>query len=120
MADICAENPEFDEWLKDRPEIIQEMGKSHPPHKLYLLKTSNHKVFIISYSENRTVTVVVSGKYNLTDFERRVFGIKPEDLEECDLPKEGEPLGVMLNQEQAREYIQSIKEKNNEPNDNNK
>ena len=26
-------------------------------------------------------------------FERRVFGIKPEDLEECDLPPAGTPVG---------------------------
>jgi hypothetical protein len=37
--------------------------------------------------------VDVTGEYNLVAFERRVFGIKPEDLEECDLPGLHEPLG---------------------------
>jgi hypothetical protein len=29
-------------------------------------------------------------------FDRGVFGIKPEDLEECDLPKPEESLGTFL------------------------
>lgn len=49
-----------------------------------------------SYSEDGTMTVNVTGEFNAVIFDRQVFGIKPEDLEECDLPKENEPSGAML------------------------
>ena len=42
------------------------------------------------------MTVNVTGQYNRVMVERRVFGIKPEQLSECDLPASDEPLGVLL------------------------
>lgn len=41
--------------------------------------------------------------------ERQVFGIKPDDLEECDLPDENEPVGVMLSGEEVSENIDAIR-----------
>ena len=86
----------FEEWLDGRPDIIREVATKCPPGRLYLLKISNHRVFPYSYSEDGTITVVVSGEYNAVLFERKVFGIHPNDLVECDLPKKGEALGVLL------------------------
>lgn len=86
----------FDAWVATRPPVIQELCKRLPPDRLYRLKSSNHRVTLYSYSENGTVTVNVTGQYNALTFERRVFGISPDDLEECELPGPDEPLGVML------------------------
>ena len=90
---------EWDEWLAPRPQIIKDLAKLLPPNKLYLLKTSNHMVTMRSYDEDGTVSVNVSGDFNFVTFERGVFGIKPEDLEECALPAPSERLGVMLTDE---------------------
>lgn len=51
---------------------------------------------IYSYSEDGTMTVDVTGQYNKLTFDRRVFGIQPEDMEECDLPGDQEELGTVL------------------------
>jgi hypothetical protein len=83
----------WDKWVAERPPSVQTLCRLFPPDRLYLLKTSKHRVTIHSYSEDGTMTVYVSGDYNLIVFPRPVFGIKPEDLVECDLPAEGEPLG---------------------------
>ena len=84
------------EWLLTRPQVIQDMAKLIPPGRLYRLHDGGRRVFPYSYNENGTLTVVVSGEYNLVVFERNVFGIKPEDLEECDLPGPEEEVGVVL------------------------
>lgn len=99
----------FEKWLSDRPRIIKELAKKIPPGRLYLLKTSNHRVFPYSYNEDGTLTVVVSGEYNSVCFERNVFGIKPDDLEECDLPDKNEILGAVLTEEnEINEFIDFI------------
>ena len=86
----------WNEWVATRPESVQKLCRQLPPNRLYRLKTSGHRVTLYSYCEDGTLTVEVSGEYNAVMFDRRVFGIKPEDLEECDLPKPGEPLGTIL------------------------
>lgn len=101
---------EFEEWLATRPPIIQELARKIPPDKLYRLKTSGHRVFLYSYSEDGTCTVIVSGQFNLVTFERRVFGIKPEDLEECDPPGPDEPVGTMLTEDNdVKQFIEMVK-----------
>ena len=98
------------EWVASRPPVVQVMCALLPPDRLYLLKTSGHRVTLISYSENRTVTVEVTGQFNAVDFDCKVFGISPEDLEECDLPGEDEPLGTMLRkQEDIEAFIDAIR-----------
>jgi hypothetical protein len=74
---------EYNEWLKGRPEAIRKMGEKFPPWQLYLLTTTNHIVVLYSINEGEeiTFTVAVTRQYNpFISFERRVFGIKPEDL----------------------------------------
>ena len=112
MAKIkkIADEESWAAWVASRPPIIQELCALLPPDRLYLLKTSGHRVTLISYSENRTVTVAVSGDFNAVTFEREVFGIKPEDLEECDLPDDDEPLGTMLtDRDDVEAYIDFIR-----------
>lgn len=88
-------------WVAERPQTIRDLIVKYDfaPWKLYRLKTSNHRVTIHSFDENKsgppTLKIHVTGEFNAVAFERTVFNIKPEDLEECDLPKPGEPLGSM-------------------------
>lgn len=111
MAKICdIDQDGWNEWVSTRPASVQAVCKRLPPNLLYLLKTSNHRVTIYSYSEDGTVTVNVTGEYNFVAFPRQVFGINPDDLEECDLPTEGEPLGEMLSErEDVDAYIDAIR-----------
>lgn len=83
------------EWLAERPQVIKDLVARVPPDRLYRLASTGHRVFLYSYSENGTVTVAVTGQFNLVAFERRVFGIRPEELEECDLPGPDEPVGSL-------------------------
>ena len=91
------------EWLATRPPVIQELAKLVPPGRLYRLKNAKgelgSRVYVHAYNENGTLTVTVSGEYNLVVFDRDVFGIKPEDLEECDLPSAEERLGTLLTED---------------------
>jgi hypothetical protein len=100
MAKIGAlDQAAFDCWVAERPPEVQRLCKLLPPDRLYLLKTSGHRVTLRSYCEDGTVTVNVTGQYNVVTFDRYVFGIKPEDLEECDLPPAYAPVGTLLTEE---------------------
>jgi len=101
---------EWDEWVSSRPEIIQDLCKRFPPYNLYRLKNSGHRVTLYSYSEDGTMTVNVSGEYNAVMFDRQVFGIKPDNLVECDLPKSDEPTGTLLTEEEdVEEFIDRVR-----------
>ncbi len=113
MAEIMTYTPDeqaaFDAWVAERPPGVQEMIRRCPPTRLYRNKCGN-RVFIESYCENGTVTVVVSGTYNKCAFERRVFGVPVADLVECDLPGPDEPLGATFTDpEEINEFIDTIR-----------
>lgn len=120
MAKICEIAKDvWGEWVLSRPPIIQDLCKRFPPDRLYLLKSTGHRVTIFSYSENGTVTAKVLGKYNLVMFERMVFGIKPEDLEECDLPDDSVEVGAVLTEkEDIESYIDFLRKVNENANRN--
>jgi hypothetical protein len=80
----------LENWIATRPPVIQEMVRSHPPGRLYRMKSTGSRVEIDSYAEDGTVTVWVSRNWNLVLFERNVFGVPIDDLEECDLPPPSE------------------------------
>ena len=86
----------WDAWVASRPPVIHELCALLPPDNLYKMKSTGLRVTIVSYEEDRTVTVAVTGDYNLLACSRLVFGINPDDLKECDLPDDDEPLGIML------------------------
>jgi len=86
----------WNEWVSSRPQIIQDLCKRFPPYNLYRLKKSDNKVTLYSYEEDGTMTVNVTGEYNVVMFNRQVFGISPDDLEECDLPSPEEATGTVL------------------------
>lgn len=98
MAILCElQQPEWDEWLAERPAAIRALANQFPPNKLYRLKSSGHRVTIVSYEEHKNGTVGfkvhVSPEFNFVIFERVVFGIPADGLEECDLPSTDEPVG---------------------------
>ena len=103
-------NPEgWAAWVASRPPIVRDLCAALPPDRLYLLKTSGHRGTVVSYSEDGTVTVAVTGEYNALMFDRQVFGIKPEDLEECDLPCDDDPLGTILTErEDVDTFIDAV------------
>ncbi len=86
---------EWQEWLSERPPVVQDLAKRFPPYKLYRLKGGGKRVYPRSYNEDGTLRVTVSARFNLVLFERNVFGVEPEDLTECDLPAAGEMLGAL-------------------------
>lgn len=83
-------------WAAGRPQVIQDLCKRFKPWKLYRIKTTGDRGPLVSLNEAGTITLAVTGAYNLCSMERQVFGIKPDDLEECDLPAPDEVVGVYL------------------------
>lgn len=103
----------FNEWVLTRPLKIQKLCKRIPADRLYFMENSGHRVTIYSYNEDGTLTVEVLGKYNHVVFERRVFGIKPSDLTECDFPPPDEKLGAILTkQEDIDDYCADVRKTN--------
>ena len=89
----------WDEWVASRPPVVQDLCRRFPPDRLYRIKSSGHRCTLVSYSEDGTMKVNVTGQYNFVTFDRQVFGIKPDDLEECDLPGKDEHLGTALTEQ---------------------
>jgi hypothetical protein len=100
MADIIELTPEqqaeLEAWIAERPPVVQEAVRSHPPTKLYRLTDTNQRVTISAYNEDGTVQVIVAGKYNAVVFDRQVFGIPLSALTECELPGPEEQTGTAL------------------------
>lgn len=96
MAKVFELSEEFASWASSRPQVVQDLIASHPPDRLYRIKSSGHRCTICSYNEHGTITVNITGDYNCVLFDREVFGIDPKSLEECDLPAEHELLGTFL------------------------
>jgi hypothetical protein len=93
---------EWESWLAKRPAAIRATVTrlKIDPWTLYRLKTTDQRVFLLALFEPKAdgkvlCRVAVSGDFNLLAFERSVFGIDPEDLEECDLPGPEEPVGAL-------------------------
>ena len=119
MANVMDPTPEqvqdWDEWVSERPKAVRETLQRYDlkPWKLYRLHGSGHRVTLYSVDEPEdgsppTLKVDVSGRFNLLAFDRRVFGIKPEDLEECDLPSEDAPLGSILSGDEVSAAVDGV------------
>jgi len=89
----------FAKWLKRRPKVIREMARQWPPDRLYRMKSTGQRCTLVSYSEDRTVRVSITGAHNATMFDRQVFGVGVDDLEECDFPASDEPIGTLLTEQ---------------------
>lgn len=103
----------WDTWVSERPEKVRNVILKHglTPWKLYRLR-SGHRVTLYSIDEPKegepTVKVDVLGRFNLVAFDRRVFGVKPEDLEECELPSLEEPLGTVLTADETHAAVEGV------------
>jgi len=87
MAKVIEINKkQWNDWVKTRPKVIQKLCERFPPDKLYQILGHGHRATIYSYEEDGTMTVNVTGEYNLVVCDRQVFGVKPSDIKECDLP----------------------------------
>jgi hypothetical protein len=97
----------FMEWRTTRPKVVQDLIDRFPPWTLFMIKDTRHRCTIYSYNEDGTLTVSITGQFNLINFGRRVFGIHPDDLVECDLPHPDELLGITFTEEQTLDLINS-------------
>lgn len=101
---------EFRKWYDSRPPVIRELIDRFPIDRLYRIKSTGHRGTLCSYNEDGTMAVTLDGTFCRVDFARNVFGLLPEDIEECDLPGPDEPTGCLLvGDEEIAEYIQQIK-----------
>lgn len=96
-------------YEEECPEEARKMVLKKPPNLLYKLISTGQRVYITAYCEDNTVKVSITGEFNLISFEREVFGIELEDLEECDLPPAGEPLGVTQTEEETERLIAALR-----------
>lgn len=78
------ERAALDEWLEDRPQVIQEMARKYPPWHCYRHPPSGpHGHYVIySYAENGSVTLIHGSDSFLPAMQ--VFGIPADDLVVCD------------------------------------
>lgn len=110
MAKIAELQPEWFEWVKTRPDCIRDLCERFPPDRLYRLKESGQRVTLYSYCEDGTMTVAVSGEYNLVVFGRCVFGVFPDELEECDLPDPSQLTGAILTEQaEVQAFVDAIR-----------
>lgn len=91
-----AEERAWAKWVASRPPAVREVAERFFPWRLYRIKSSGHVAVLRSFCEDGTLTVTMSAKYNNLLFERYVFGVPPDDLEECDPPDPSEMLGKPL------------------------
>lgn len=112
MANVFEPTPEmirdWNAWVRERSPAVRAVAERIKPWKLYLLeKGSRVVVYSIDEMPSGKVSLMVDilGQFNLCSFERRVFGVDPDDLTECDLPGKDEPLGALLTQEEVDRII---------------
>lgn len=91
---------EWDAWVASKAEwpALVASATARPPDRLYRMKSTGQRVYVVSYFEDGTVRVAVDGRFNFVINERTVFGIRIDDLEECDLPGPDELVGCLVGQ----------------------
>lgn len=99
------------EWVASRPEHVRKVATRFEPWKLYRMKSTGQRVVVYSFADADpvTLTVGVLAEFNLLAMERRVFGIDPDDLEECDLPGSDEIVGAAMTQEEVHDNIDQLR-----------
>lgn len=101
------------EFVASRPDNVKAVAERFFPWILYRLKSSGHRVTLCSFGEHEdgtvTLTVNVTGEFNAVMFERSVFGISPDDLEECELPTEDESTGTLMGPQDVDANIDALR-----------
>ena len=110
---------EWGKWVSDRPDDVRRVAERFNPWTLYRMKSTGQRVSVYSYGEQEdgetTLTVNITGDYNRVAFNRQVFGINPNDLEECDLPDKAELVGEFMSEDEQVDYINSRRRENSLP-----
>lgn len=93
---------------------MRAVAERFDPWTLYRLKSTGQRVTLVSFGEGKgdevTLRVNVSAEYNAVSFERQVFGIAPDDLEACDPPGPGEPVGaVFTEREDIDAFVDAVR-----------
>lgn len=103
----------WNKWIASRPPNVRAVAEKLEPWSLYRMKPDGQRVTLISLSEGEdgtvTLTVAVTGEFNLTMFDRQVFGVDPDSLEPCDLPQPDEPTGAMMTGEEVDDNIDALR-----------
>ena len=100
---------EWLKWVEALPRIAREVAQLFNPWTLYCLKSTGQRVVVYSFADDGTMSVAISAKFNAVLFENLVFGINPNDLEECELPLSDECLGAVLSQEEVAENLEALR-----------
>lgn len=100
---------EWLKWVKERPEPVKSIAERFDPWSLYRFRDSHQRVTLVSINENGTVTVRVTGEFNIVAFDRDVFGVNPDDLEPSDLPGPDEVLGTMMTPTEVDDNIDALR-----------
>lgn len=103
------EEAEYAEWVAGLPEPCRSVAQRFDIWTLYRMNSTGHRIIINGFNENGTLSVVVNGRFNAVIHDRVVFGIDPDDLEECEAPGPDEPVGSMLTQAEARDNIDELR-----------
>lgn len=89
----------YREWVTQRPPAVRACAERLDPWTLYRLKTTGQRVYLVGFDVEQdgkvTCRIGVSGEFNMVTFERTVFGVDPDDLEECDLPGPEDQVGSL-------------------------
>jgi hypothetical protein len=96
-------------WVAKRPAVVRAVAERFEPWSLYRMKSTGQRVTIYSFSENGTVTVEITGQYNVILFDRQVFGIDPADLEPCEVPGPEEAVGTLMSSSEMEENIDALR-----------
>jgi hypothetical protein len=99
----------YAKFVRKLPKKVRKVAERFDIWTLYKLKGTGDRVTIAAFANDGTLTVIVSGKFNLLMAERKVFGIEPDELEECDLPAADEPLGAVLTNREFRDNLDAMR-----------
>ena len=100
-------------WVAGRPPSVRAVAERFDIWSLYRLKSSGEIVTIASFQEAVdgviTLTVNITGEYNVVLFDKSVFGIDPSDMEPCDAPAADAPVGTVLSADEVTENLDAIR-----------
>lgn len=102
-------------WIAELPDCLQTVARHFNPWTLYRLITTEQRVTVAAFHEPKypggkvSLTVNVTGEFNLLTHDRAVFGIDPNHLVECDLPAPNELLGTMMTSKEVEENIHALR-----------
>lgn len=96
-------------WVSTRPPKVRAIAERFDPWSLYRMRTTGQRVTIRSFADDGTVSVAVTGQFNAVLHDAEVFGVNPDDLEECDLPGPDEVLGAAMTTEEVEENLDEMR-----------